>query len=152
VSAPSRDYYVYIMTNRSYTALYTGVTNDLARRAWQHRHEPAGFVKRYRTNILVYFEHTTDVWSALSREKQIKNRHRADKIELIGSFNSEWHDLYETLIAPSPHQILLRQDDKKMRDDPAHPHPNVRVCGKITPPTTGRQNTNWRKPSPDVLF
>ena len=104
----SRDYFVYIMTNRSYTVLYTGMTGDLARRVWQHRYEPRGFVKRYRTTVLVYFEHTTDVWAALTREKQIKNLHRADKIRLIDSMNPEWHDLYETLVAPSPRQILSR--------------------------------------------
>jgi putative endonuclease len=102
VSARTHDYYVYIMTNRSYTSLYTGVTSDLARRAWQHRNEPTGFAKRYRTSILVYFEHTSDVWAALAREKQIKNLGRAEKIELIEAMNPCWHDLYETRVAPSP--------------------------------------------------
>ncbi|MEO7666207.1 MAG: GIY-YIG nuclease family protein [Dehalococcoidia bacterium] len=100
MSTQTRDYYIYIMTNRSYTTLYTGFTNDLHKRAWQHRHEPTGFAKQYRTSMLIYYETTSDVWAAIQREKQIKNLHRAQKIALIESLNPEWHDLYETLIAP----------------------------------------------------
>jgi putative endonuclease len=106
MSARTHDYYVYIMTNRSYTSLYTGVTSDLPGRVWQHRNEPTGFAKRYRTNILVYFQPTSDVWAALAREEQVKNMHRADKIKLIETLNPEWHDLYETRVAPTPRQIL----------------------------------------------
>ncbi len=62
-----REYYVYIMTNRTFASLYTGVTNDLERRVWQHKHEPTGYAKRHRTSLLVYVEHTNDVWEALAR-------------------------------------------------------------------------------------
>jgi len=109
MAARSNDYFVYIMTNRSYTSLYTGVTSDLAGRVWQHRNEPTGFARRYRTSILVYFEQTSDVWSALAREKQIKDLHRSDKIKLIESMNPEWHDLYETRVAlPPPDPVADR--------------------------------------------
>ena len=67
-----RDYYVYIMTNRSRT-LYTGVTNNLERRVFEHKnHLIEGFTKKYKITKLVYYETTTDVKSAISREKQIK--------------------------------------------------------------------------------
>jgi len=68
----SRFYHVYIMTNGNYTSLYTGVTNELSRRVWQHKHQPSGFAKRYRTSILVYCEETSDIREAITREKQIK--------------------------------------------------------------------------------
>jgi hypothetical protein len=61
---------------------------------------------------MVYFEPTSDVWAALAREKQVKNMHRAEKIKLVETLNPEWFDLYETRVAPTPHQILSRQDDR----------------------------------------
>ncbi len=68
-----KQYYVYIMTNRSRTTLYTGVTNDLVRRVYQHKHKLAeGFTNRYRITDLVFYEATEDVQSAIAREKQIK--------------------------------------------------------------------------------
>ena len=92
---PSRRCHVYIMTNRSYTSLYTGVTADLSRRVWQHKHQPSGFVKRFRTSILVYCQETTDIREAIAWEKRIKNMHRAQKIALIESQNPSWYDLSE---------------------------------------------------------
>ena len=90
-----REYYVYIMTNKSGT-LYTGVTNDLTRRVYEHKHKlVAGFTSRYNITRLVYFEATSDVHAALSREKQIKGWLRAKKISLIESLNPEWEDLSE---------------------------------------------------------
>ena len=86
---------LYIMTNRSYTSLYTGVTADLSRRVWQHKHQPSGFVKRFRTSILVYCQETTDIREAIAWEKRIKNMHRAQKIALIESQNPSWYDLSE---------------------------------------------------------
>lgn len=94
----TKQYYVYILTNKSNKVLYIGVTNDLERRICEHRNEMVdGFTKKYNLNKLVYFETTTDVRSALEKEKQLKNRHRSWKINLINEFNSEWKDLSEML-------------------------------------------------------
>ena len=91
-------YCVYIMTNRHNTVLYTGVTNDLKRRAYEHRDGRGGaFTSRYNVIKLVYYEQTSDVLSAIEREKQIKAGSRRKKIELVESMNPEWLDLYEDL-------------------------------------------------------
>jgi len=88
-----REYYVYIMTNRSGT-LYVGITNDIQKRVHQHKQGLAGgFSKRYRTTRLVYFESTTDVNAAIAREKQIKGWLRSKKVNLIESSNPRWKDL-----------------------------------------------------------
>ena len=88
-------YYVYIMTNRSKT-LYTGVTNDLTRRVYEHKNKMIdGFTKTYNITKLVYFEETNDILSAITREKQIKGWLRSKKIALIGSVNPKWEDLSE---------------------------------------------------------
>ena len=88
-------YYVYIMTNRSKT-LYTGVTNDLIRRVYEHKNKMVeGFTKKYNIMKLVYFEETSDVQAAIEREKQIKGWLRSKKIALIESKNPEWKDLSE---------------------------------------------------------
>lgn len=90
-----KHYYVYIMTNRSRT-LYAGVTNDLHRRVYQHKHKlTPGFTSKYNITRLVYFEDTGDVRGAIEREKQIKGWLRAKKIALIESKNPEWQDLSE---------------------------------------------------------
>jgi len=87
------EYFVYIMTNRSGT-LYVGVTNDLARRVYQHRNKLVpGFTSRYKIDRLVYYESTPDVRAAIGREKQIKGWLRAKKIALIESRNRDWKDL-----------------------------------------------------------
>jgi putative endonuclease len=94
----TKQYYVYILTNKSNKVLYIGVTNDLERRMYEHRNKMVdGFTKKYNLNKLVYFETTTDVRSALEKEKQLKNWHRSWKINLINEFNSEWKDLSEML-------------------------------------------------------
>jgi putative endonuclease len=86
-------YYVYIMTNHSRT-LYIGVTNDLERRVYEHKHKLIpGFTSRYNITQLVYYETTTDVRAALEREKQIKGWVRRKKIALIEEENSHWNDL-----------------------------------------------------------
>lgn len=93
-----KQYYVYIMTNAKHTALYTGVTNDLKGRTWEHRERLVeGFTKKYHVDMLVYYEVCEDIISAISREKQIKAGSRQKKIDLINSMNSEWCDLYEKL-------------------------------------------------------
>lgn len=90
--------YVYIMTNKNNTALYTGVTNDLKRRIYEHKNKLVeGFTKKYNITKLVYYEISRDVESAILREKQIKGGSRAKKIKLIESVNREWRDLYDEL-------------------------------------------------------
>lgn len=88
-------YYVYIMTNKSKT-LYTGVTNDLERRVYEHKKKLIkGFTKRYNITQLVYYEVTKDVQAAIQREKQIKGWLRRRKIALIEAMNPQWTDLSE---------------------------------------------------------
>ena len=90
-----KDYYVYILTNDSKT-LYVGVTNNLERRIYEHKHKLRdGFTKKYNLTKLVYFEIFNDINDAIKREKQLKNWHRQWKINLIESKNKEWKDLYE---------------------------------------------------------
>jgi len=88
-------YFVYIMTNKSGT-LYTGVTNNLERRIYEHKHHLVkGFTSKYNIEKLVYFEETNDINAAISREKQIKGWLRKKKIALIESINPGWKDLSE---------------------------------------------------------
>lgn len=85
--------YVYIATNKSMT-LYTGMTNSLERRIFQHKsHTYEGFTSRYNISKLVYFEEYNDVRDAFAREKQIKGWVRRKKLALINSMNPEWKDL-----------------------------------------------------------
>ncbi|MCD4672317.1 MAG: GIY-YIG nuclease family protein [Anaerolineaceae bacterium] len=93
-----RDYFVYIMTNKYNTVLYTGVTNNLQRRVLEHKAGKGGaFTSRYRIKKLVYYELSNDVYLAITREKQIKDGSRQKKIDLITELNPEWKDLYEEL-------------------------------------------------------
>lgn len=93
-----RQYYVYIMTNKANRVLYTGVTNDLMRRVWQHREKTVpGFTSRYNVVKLVWYEVTSSAYSAISREKQIKAGPRRRKVELIEQMNPGWRDLYTEL-------------------------------------------------------
>ena len=87
-------YYIYIMTNKRNTTLYTGVTGGLMGRVKQHkRKEVEGFTKRYNINKLVYYEEYQYIEDAIAREKQIKGGSRIKKIDLIESINPEWKDL-----------------------------------------------------------
>ena len=89
-----RQYYVYILTNKTNEVLYIGVTNNLVRRIFEHKNKLVeGFTKKYNLSKLVYYEVTNDINSALEREKQLKNWHRDWKINLINSFNPVWKDL-----------------------------------------------------------
>jgi len=93
-----KQYYVYIMTNQRNTALYTGVTNDLIRRAYEHREKLVdGFTKKYNLTRLVYYEVFENVEHAISREKQIKGGSRKKKLQLVNAMNGVWKDLYEEL-------------------------------------------------------
>ncbi len=93
-----RQYHVNILTNRSNTVLYMGVSRDLRRRVWQHREKLVpGFTHRYNVSKLVFYEVTDDVHAAIAREKQIKAGSRQKKIDLIEAMNPEWRDLYEYL-------------------------------------------------------
>ena len=88
-----KQYYVYIMTNKSGT-LYTGVTNNLERRVYEHKNKLIdGFTKKYNITQLVHFEVTGDVNAAIEREKQIKGWLRKKKVDLIESINPSWKDL-----------------------------------------------------------
>ena len=88
-----KEYYVYILSNKRGT-LYTGVTNDLERRIYQHKNKlTEGFTKKYNITRLIYFESTDDITAAIAREKQIKGLLRSKKIELIKTMNPKWEDL-----------------------------------------------------------
>ena|SRR5438309_9881549 len=92
----TRQFYVYILTNKNHTVLYTGITNDLSKRMWEHQ---AGlgskFADRYRAIELVYFEVFEDPYEAISREKQIKAGPRRRKVALIRKLNPRWRNLAE---------------------------------------------------------
>ncbi len=93
-----KQYYVYILTNKNNTVLYTGVTNDLKRRVHEHKTKLLeGFTKKYNVDKLVYYEIFEDSYHAIAREKQIKGGSRQKKINLINGMNEAWKDLYENL-------------------------------------------------------
>jgi len=93
-----KQYYVYIMTNRNNTVLYTGVTNNLIRRIYEHKEKLVdGFAKKYNITKLVYYEVFEDIENAIYREKQIKAGSRQKKIDLINQMNRVWRDLYDEL-------------------------------------------------------
>jgi putative endonuclease len=87
-------YVVYILSNWCDSVLYIGVTGNLPRRLYEHRNGLVdGFTKQYNVHKLVYFESTSDVYSAISREKQLKKWSRIKKNELISKMNPKWEDL-----------------------------------------------------------
>jgi putative endonuclease len=91
-------YYVYLMASRRHGTLYVGVTNDLIRRAYEHRTDAVeGFTSRYRIHLLVWFECYDDPLTAIAREKGIKKWRREWKINLIEKTNPEWADLFGSL-------------------------------------------------------
>ena len=91
-------YFVYILSNKTNVTVYTGVTNDLERRMWEHRNciDPNSFTARYHVTKLVYFEETPSAEAAIAREKQIKSWSREKKNKLIESKNPRWNDLWGT--------------------------------------------------------
>jgi len=87
--------YVYLMTNSNNTVIYTGVTNNLKSRVFQHKNKVIkGFTEKYNVTKLVYYEIFDNSYNAISREKQIKAGPRKKKIDLINKVNSRWKDLY----------------------------------------------------------
>ena len=89
-----KQYYVYIITNKSNRVLYTGVTNNLRKRVYEHKNKLVkGFTNKYNVGKLVFYDVYEDVESAILREKQIKGWLRRKKIALIESMNPEWRDL-----------------------------------------------------------
>jgi putative endonuclease len=96
-------YYVYIMTNTHHSVLYTGVTNDLERRCYEHRQKKIkGFTQKYNVDKLIYLERFDFIDLAIAREKQIKGYSRTKKIALIDKFNIEWKELYHDGIIEIP--------------------------------------------------
>jgi putative endonuclease len=93
-----KSYYVYMVSNRSRVVLYTGVTNDLQRRLWQHVNGTnQGFTSRYQVNRLVYYEIYPDIRDAIAREKEIKAWRREKKNALVRTINPNWNDLGASL-------------------------------------------------------
>jgi len=93
------DFYVYILASRPGGAIYTGVTNDLVRRVYEHKNGLVpGHSKRYRIDKLVYFETYDSIYQAIQREKNMKHWPRAWKTRLIAQTNAEWRDLYEEIV------------------------------------------------------
>jgi len=105
-----KNYYVYLLTNRSGT-LYTGLTNDLERRVCEHKHKLVdGFTKKYNVGILVYYEATDDIRAAIARGKQVKAWRRSKRIALIESMNPQWRDLSEGWFTSPPPDSSLRSE------------------------------------------
>lgn len=90
------NYYVYILTNWTNTVMYIGITNNLERRAWEHKLKLLpGFTQKYNVMKLVYFEEYSDAETAILREKQLKRWRREKKDRLVKSLNPDWKDLSE---------------------------------------------------------
>jgi putative endonuclease len=93
-----KQYFVYILTNKRHTVLYTGVTSDLQQRIYQHREKLIpGFTSRYNVTKLVFYAVADNPSAAISREKQIKASSRKKKMELVDGMNPQWLDLYGML-------------------------------------------------------
>jgi len=89
-----KQYYVYLLTNWNNKVIYIGITNDLRRRLFEHKNKLVkGFTEKYNVTKLVYFETTTDVTSAIAREKEIKKWRREKKNKLVETINADWKDL-----------------------------------------------------------
>ena len=91
--------YIYILASEKNGTLYIGVTSDLIRRVWEHKnHVVKGFTDKYNVDKLVYYEIYNDEYTAIQREKQLKNWHRQWKINIIEKDNPQWIDLYNQII------------------------------------------------------
>lgn len=95
-----RQYYVYILASGIYGTLYVGVTNDLAKRVWEHKNDLVeGFSNEHRTHRLVWYEVHESVYEAITRERRIKKWNRDWKVNLIQTMNPDWADLYDAITA-----------------------------------------------------
>ncbi len=93
-----KQYYVYILASQRNGTLYIGVTNDLTRRIWEHKHDLVeGFTKKYGVHRLVWCETASTPLAAITREKQLKKWNRAWKLHLIEEMNPDWRDLYDEI-------------------------------------------------------
>lgn len=91
--------FIYILTNNHHTTFYIGVTNNLARRIFEHKEKlTKGLSKKYNLDKLVYYEMFSDITLAIAREKQLKGGSRKKKFDLINNFNPNWEDLYYQII------------------------------------------------------
>ena len=94
-----KQYYVYMLACRKNGTLYIGVTHDLVKRVYEHKHNLAeGFTKKYKVHTLVWYETHDDIRAAIIREKQMKKWNRSWKLRLIEELNSDWKDLYSEII------------------------------------------------------
>ena len=92
--------FVYILASKRNGTLYIGVTKDLIRRVYEHKTDAVpGFTSRHEVHNLVWYEQTDSIFSAIKREKQLKNWQRTWKIRLIEQTNPDWHDLYSALLS-----------------------------------------------------
>jgi putative endonuclease len=95
------NYYTYIMASERNGTLYIGMTNDLVRRAWEHKnHCFEGFTEKYEVTLLVWFEQHSTAKNAIKREKRLKRYERKWKLDLIEKENPDWNDLYEEISSP----------------------------------------------------
>lgn len=100
--------YIYIMSNQKRGTLYIGVTSNLVKRVYEHKHKLfKGFTNDYNLDCLVYYEVIDSVETAIIREKQLKNWHRHWKINLIEKMNPEWDDLYENICGVGTENMIL---------------------------------------------
>lgn len=94
-----RQYFVYIVANKMHNVLYIGVTNDLERRMYEHKHKLVeGFTKKYNVDKLVYYNEFSSINDAIAAEKKLKGWTRAKKVALIEQFNPEWKDLTQEIL------------------------------------------------------
>ncbi|STO26183.1 GIY-YIG nuclease family protein [Fluoribacter gormanii] len=94
-----KESYIYLLANKHNNVLYTGVSNDLIRRVYEHKNKlVAGFTKKYNVDGLVYYEACGSIIVAIEREKQIKGWSRKKKHDLINALNPEWNDLYQSIL------------------------------------------------------
>ena len=99
-------YYVYILASKRNGTLYIGMTNNLARRIWEHKHDIVdGFTKKYGVHRMVWYEIADNPQAAILREKQLKKWNRAWKLRLIEETNPSWNDLFEEIIGVGDHEI-----------------------------------------------
>ena len=112
-----KEYFLYILANKKNGTLYTGLTNNLIKRVYEHKQDLVpGFTRKYKVHRLVYYEQFTDIHSAIAREKRIKKWKRQWKINLIESTNPDWLDLYDSLSRSSDVQWVNTNRTYDRRD------------------------------------